>query len=253
MSGVLKTQVLSSKELFIIMVSAVIHDVDHRGVSNTYLINSKSKLAAQYNDQSVLENHHLQTTFAIMKDPSYNIMAKWTEGEKKKGRTEMIRMVLATDMSTHAALVQMLLKRSPLPTPFNFNLDSDKAAFAEIILHAADISNSVRPFRQSEYISTMLAIEFNMQAEKEKAQDLPVAAFMVQTTVVHVCKGEIGFLTHVAKPYWDALASCYSSLGHASIELPKNIKRWTDLAAMHDADPELDKTIVVPLVMQRHY
>jgi len=40
------------------LIAAGIHDVDHPGVNNFYLVNTKSPLAVVYNDKSVLESYH---------------------------------------------------------------------------------------------------------------------------------------------------------------------------------------------------
>ena len=59
--------VFSDLELFSILFAAAIHDLAHTGQSNQFHINTKSNLALLYNDQSVLENHHISTAFRIMK------------------------------------------------------------------------------------------------------------------------------------------------------------------------------------------
>lgn len=47
-------------------LSGAIHDTDHPGFSNLFLINTKNKMALRYNDSSVLENHHVALAFDIM-------------------------------------------------------------------------------------------------------------------------------------------------------------------------------------------
>ena len=41
-------------------VSALSHDIDHPGVSSNFLIATRDPLATQFNDSSVLENHHIR-------------------------------------------------------------------------------------------------------------------------------------------------------------------------------------------------
>jgi 3',5'-cyclic-nucleotide phosphodiesterase len=47
-------------------IAAACHDVDHPGLTNLYLIESSHPLSIRFNDMSVLENHHVATTFDIM-------------------------------------------------------------------------------------------------------------------------------------------------------------------------------------------
>ncbi len=54
------------------LFAAAIHDLAHTGQSNQFHINTKSTLALLYNDQAVLENHHISTAFRIMKTGGAN-------------------------------------------------------------------------------------------------------------------------------------------------------------------------------------
>ena len=38
------------------------------------MIEKRDQIAIRHNDVSVLENHHVASTFAILSDPEYNIM-----------------------------------------------------------------------------------------------------------------------------------------------------------------------------------
>ena len=44
---------LTFKDCFAAIVAAAIHDIDHPGVNNAYLINTSAELALRYNDQAV--------------------------------------------------------------------------------------------------------------------------------------------------------------------------------------------------------
>lgn len=52
----------------------VIHDYEHGGFTNDFLVNCQDDLAIRYNDRSPLENHHLAAAFATMRQPEYNFL-----------------------------------------------------------------------------------------------------------------------------------------------------------------------------------
>ena len=56
------------------------------------------------------------------------------------------------------------------------------------------------------------------------------ATVPLQPTIIEVCKGEQGFLNHVAKPYWVAMHGCFPCLEAQLLELENNIISWQRLA-----------------------
>ena len=100
--------VFTDLEIFAAVLSAAIHDVDHPGLTNQYLINTGSELALMYNDESVLENHHLAVAFKILQHESRDILCNLTRKQRQIIRKMVIDMVLATDMSKHMSLLAEL-------------------------------------------------------------------------------------------------------------------------------------------------
>lgn len=49
--------------------SAIVHDFEHGGLNNDFLIKTMHPLAVTYNDQSPLENHHLAAAVRVMRLP----------------------------------------------------------------------------------------------------------------------------------------------------------------------------------------
>ena len=93
--------IFSNLEIMAALVSAAVHDVDHPGRTNQFLINTSHELAIMYNDESVLENHHLAVAFKLLKDPNCNFLENMEPAQTKAFRRMMIDNVLATDMSKH--------------------------------------------------------------------------------------------------------------------------------------------------------
>ena len=68
-------------------------------MNNGYLVATNDHLAIAYNDKSPLENHHVSSAFMIMQREGCDIFGKVKKGIKKRLRSMMIRLVLATDMA----------------------------------------------------------------------------------------------------------------------------------------------------------
>lgn len=56
-------------------LSAVCHDLDHKGLNNDFLVKSSDALAIEYNDLSPLENHHLAQSFRLLTRPDCNVLS----------------------------------------------------------------------------------------------------------------------------------------------------------------------------------
>ena len=64
----LYSSILTKLELFACIFSAIIHDCDHPGCNNNFLIATNHPLAITHNDISPLENHHCSTGFKIARE-----------------------------------------------------------------------------------------------------------------------------------------------------------------------------------------
>jgi len=58
-----------------------------------------------YNDESVLENHHLAVAFKLLQNEEMDILATLSKKQRMTLRKMVIDMVLATDMSKHMSLL----------------------------------------------------------------------------------------------------------------------------------------------------
>ena len=53
-------------DLAALLISATVHDLEHFGYNNAFLIETQHKWAIAYNDQSVCESHHVAKAFELM-------------------------------------------------------------------------------------------------------------------------------------------------------------------------------------------
>lgn len=86
---------------FAILFSTIIHDLDHRGVSNGQLVKEKSRLATMYGEQSVAEQNSIDLALELLTSSNYSELLSCIcadEEEFRRFRQLIINCVMATDM-----------------------------------------------------------------------------------------------------------------------------------------------------------
>lgn len=93
----------------------------------------------------MLENHHIASSWLItLQDEKADIFSRMDIDSYKLIRQRMISMVLATDMSSHFG---DLAKTKAKVASSEIDLkEKDKYSSMDQLIHAADISNPLKPF-----------------------------------------------------------------------------------------------------------
>ncbi|WIA12087.1 hypothetical protein OEZ85_012163 [Tetradesmus obliquus] len=201
--------VLSAGEELVLLVAAICHDLDHDGFTNSYHVASHSELAQRYNDKSVQENHHCALTFQLLRT-SGNLLARFAErAEWEAARRLLVEAILSTDMHGHFTLTQELQKHGPAFAP---ELEADRTLLVKAILHAADISNPLRPWQGALAAAERVHAEFAQQAAQERLQQLPVAPHMEASDPAVWARMEVEFIDYVVGPLWSRLSQFFPAL-----------------------------------------
>ena len=158
---------LTNWEVMSYIVAAACHDVGHMGFNNVYHMEKRDSIGMRYNDNSVLENFHIATTFEILSFEKYNIFSELSKDEYKKVRKLMIGAILATDMSFHFTKFSILKGKLESKDLNPTNID-EKKFFCEQLFHMCDISNAAKPFNICEKWTNLLFVEFFQQGDMEK-------------------------------------------------------------------------------------
>eukprot|EP01063_Lacrimia_lanifica_P041458 TRINITY_DN9684_c0_g1_i1.p1 TRINITY_DN9684_c0_g1~~TRINITY_DN9684_c0_g1_i1.p1 ORF type:complete len:1296 (+),score=474.69 TRINITY_DN9684_c0_g1_i1:96-3983(+) len=223
---------LSDVETLALLLSAVVHDYDHPGVNNMFLINTQHEIALHFNDQSVLENHHLYCAFKVMRLETFAILEPFTDYEQRQIRDHMINHVLGTDMKHHfkslgdlKARLANLKDAGSGKADFMANAD-DKALMLKSLLHAADISNPVKPKDNYVEWAERVMKEFRGQGKKEEEKDLPTSPFCDKDADIAKCQK--GFIDFVVRPLFAVLVDAYPSLKPMLDNLDANLQYWKD-------------------------
>lgn len=56
--------------------AAITHDYEHKGLNNDFLVRVGDDLALTYNDNSPMENHHIASSFKLLRHKDYNFLKR---------------------------------------------------------------------------------------------------------------------------------------------------------------------------------
>ena len=105
-NGLIQQGVVDGLTVLACYLAASIHDYDHTGCNNDYLIKTRNPLAIMYNDASPNENHHVAHAYGLlMSSPAYYFSKDMILEERNILRAAIIELVLATDMKKHFGLL----------------------------------------------------------------------------------------------------------------------------------------------------
>ncbi|XP_052255077.1 cAMP-specific 3',5'-cyclic phosphodiesterase 4C-like isoform X1 [Dreissena polymorpha] len=202
--------VFTDLEILAAIFASAIHDVDHPGVTNQFLINTSSELALMYNDESVLENHHLAVAFKLLQEENCDIFVNLSKKQRQTLRKMCIDMVLATDMSKHMTLLadlKTMVETKKVAGSGVLLLDNyqDRIQVLQNMVHCADLSNPTKPLGIYQKWLERLMMEFFRQGDMEREKGLDLSPMCDKLTAT-VEKSQVGFIDYILHPLWETWA-----------------------------------------------
>jgi len=127
---------LKKHDVIAAFIACLLHDYEHPGYSNQFIVRAKHPLAIRYSDSSVLENHHLAAGFAILFTyPESNIMENMAYELQQETRNLVIDTVLNSDISKHFTLMTEL--KTKLGNNFPTESIEDRTLILSVTLRIA--------------------------------------------------------------------------------------------------------------------
>ncbi|RNA15771.1 cGMP-inhibited 3 -5 -cyclic phosphodiesterase A [Brachionus plicatilis] len=183
-------------ELLALYCAAAMHDYEHPGRNNQFLVSINSPLALLYNDRSVLENHHASSSWLLLKsNPKFNFLTGLDANEWKKFRFLILENILATDLSKHFSIIAEfnlkaninpkrtgILQKSIIPFDFDSGIDwtseSDRLLCSQMILKLADINAPLKDKELHVQWTHRIVQEFYQQGDEELSRGMTISPFM---------------------------------------------------------------------------
>ncbi|XP_075784137.1 cGMP-inhibited 3',5'-cyclic phosphodiesterase 3B isoform X7 [Pelodiscus sinensis] len=213
-------------ELMALYVAAAMHDYDHPGRTNAFLVATNAPQAVLYNDRSVLENHHAASAWNLfLSRPEYNFLPNLEHVEFKRFRFLVIEAILATDLKKHFDfLAEFNAKVNDINSHgIEWNNENDRLLVCQICIKLADINGpaKVRDLHLkwtegivNEFYEQAVLCRCNpqlntereltsqrtsLQGDEEASLGLPVSPFMDRSSP-QLAKLQESFITHIVGP-----------------------------------------------------
>ncbi|KAK9495833.1 hypothetical protein V1508DRAFT_347705 [Lipomyces doorenjongii] len=231
-------RILDPVDALVLLVTAIGHDVGHPGVTNAFLIASRSPLARLYNDRSVLESFHCAAFNQIL-------ARHWPIMQEKNIKDLIVDAVLATDMALHFDYMRkldgILLDGAVLVTDDETENVRRKRLLCSTLIKCADISNVARRLDISTHWGTALTHEFQKMSDLEERLGMktPTPTQSDSSTrrptkmlsqdekeMAALAKSQLFFINAFAGPLFEAVRLVVPELRYAADQISNNKHTW---------------------------
>jgi len=226
---------MTKLEKMSIMIGALCHDLGHPGSNNAFLVNTKHQLATRYNDTSVLENSHVSRLYSIIEEhPEADVFISIKDSQDWwEVRKMIIQCILCTDMAKHFEMVSKIEVFHELrgvahdiDAPGSdgesiFKTKEERNLMLCLFMHAADISNPVKPlFLYENWVGRVME-EFFRQGDMEKAKGMQISP-MMDRTITSTNLSQVNFIEFVVAPLYATTIKIFPQLYQMEANLCSN-------------------------------
>ncbi|XP_039104944.1 cGMP-inhibited 3',5'-cyclic phosphodiesterase A isoform X1 [Hyaena hyaena] len=196
-------------ELMALYVAAAMHDYDHPGRTNAFLVATSAPQAVLYNDRSVLENHHAAAAWNLfMSRPEYNFLVNLDHVEFKHFRFLVIEAILATDLKKHFDFVAKFNAKVNDDVGIDWTNENDRLLVCQMCIKLADINGPAKCKELHLQWTEGIVNEFYEQGDEEASLGLPISPFM-DRSAPQLANLQESFISHIVGP----LCNSYDSAG----------------------------------------
>jgi hypothetical protein len=193
---------------FAVVLAALLHDVDHRGVPNFVLVKENPNLAVAYNCKSVTEQNSVDLAWSVFMDPAFSKPREClytTTDELCRLRQIIANAVLATDIFDKELGI---LRKKRWAAAFSEGPSSESEAdqihrkatiVIEHLIQASDVSHTMQHWSVYQKWNVRLFHEMYASFKAGRMETDPSKNWY---------KGEIGFFDHYIIPLAKKLTDC---------------------------------------------
>eukprot|EP00061_Rhincodon_typus_P015555 g43288.t1 len=197
-----------------------------------------------YNDESVLENHHLAVGFKLLQEENCDIFQNLPKRQRQSLRKMVIDMVLATDMSKHMSLLadlKTMVETKKVTSSGVLLLDNytDRIQVMRNMVHCADLSNPTKPLELYRQWTDRILEEFFRQGDKERERGMEISP-MCDKHTASVEKTQVGFIDYIVHPLWETWGDLVHPDAQDILDTLEDNRYWYQSMIPQSPSPPLD-------------
>ncbi|KAJ8262122.1 hypothetical protein GJAV_G00162480 [Gymnothorax javanicus] len=237
MFAVLKSGRIQSKmndlEILALMIATLSHDLDHRGVNNSYIQRSDHPLAQLY-CHSIMEHHHFDQCLMILNSPGNQILSGLSLEEYKSTLKMIERAILATDLALY------MKKRGEFfdltkNCQFVWDDDDHRELLRSMLMTACDVSAITKPWPVQRRIAELVATEFFEQGDKERRElNTEPIDLMNREKSNKIPSMQVSFIDAICTELYETLTNISESCSPLLEGCRKNRQNWKVLAEQEE-------------------
>jgi hypothetical protein len=227
------------------LFAAAVHDYEHLGVNNDFLVKTRNERAIRYNDKNVNEHHHCAAAFLVLSNPKNNFLADLPPPAFDRFRRLVIDLILATDMADGETIRKRFIEA--LDVQSKENSTQKEASFVpkssqeavlllQVAMKCCDLGHLLLDWDLHVKWVHLLEQEFFAQGDREKGLGLPVS-FIMDREKPGASSTQVGFFDFVVLPLFRALEKASPKTEPLMLTLLDNYQKWKAAAAPPVVDP----------------
>lgn len=211
------------------LLAAIVHDFEHEGVNNDYLVKSFSAKALQYNDRSPNENHHCASAFKVLFQPECNFLGGLSNQEFRSVRSLVMELVLATDMAESSNVLKAFKDVIGDGTSLPAATPQGSSLALKMALKCADLGHLALEWSLHMRWVRRLETEFYAQGDQEQKSNFPEISFLMDRNKAGVSESQVGFFNFVVLPLFSSLKAGFADTAPMLEAVEANYKLWHEI------------------------
>ncbi|KAI4832225.1 hypothetical protein KUCAC02_015199 [Chaenocephalus aceratus] len=235
-------------KILALMIATLNHDIDHRGVNNSYIERTQQPLAQLYGHSS-LENHHYNLCIFILDNTGSQILSSLSAEDHRAVLHMLKRAILATDLNVYMERRTEffnLAKKSRV----NWKSEKKKDLLRSMLMTASDLSAITKPWPEQKRIANLVTMEFFAQGDKEKQEfKIKPIDIMNRENSPRLPYMQVEYIDDICYPLYKAVSRLFDTCSPLLAGCKKNRANWMHLA-MEAQDENCENTSCVTLKTQ---